>query len=196
MFTPACTHHNQPTRPTTHFPHAPCTAPHAWEVRWWAPQSWVISPPFTPIFTLRAGPSHLSARSERYLRIAFELEGPVWCVLISATSPLRLSKRRDPQRPAIYRRECSANNCDQRKYIYSLGDLVKQDTRAGARQAHCGRGYTHLFNTHQHGHKLNEHTMRQGRTHLHRQPLAARYDSPLGRKPKKQPTRNMNEHAF
>ena len=63
----------------------------------------VISPPFTPIFTLRAGPSHLSARSERYLRRnAFELEGPVWCVLISGSSLMRLSKRRDPQRPAIY----------------------------------------------------------------------------------------------
>ena len=39
-----------------------------------------------------------------YLRNAFELEGPVWCVLIRATSLMRLSKRRDPQRPAIYRR--------------------------------------------------------------------------------------------
>ena len=84
------THHNQPTRPTTHLPHVPCTAPYAWEVHWWALLSWVISLPFTPILTLRAGPSHLSARSERYLRNAFELEGAVWCVLISGRSLMRL----------------------------------------------------------------------------------------------------------
>ena len=73
-----CEHqlHDQ-TRPTTQLPHVPYTTPYAWKVHWWAPQSWVISPPFTPIFTLRAGPSHLrihlSVRSERYLCYAFEL---------------------------------------------------------------------------------------------------------------------------
>ena len=92
--------HDQ-TRPTTQLPHAPYTTPYAWEVHWWAPQSWVISPPFTPIFTLRAGPSHLSARSQRYLRNTFELEGAVWCVLVCSTRLLRLSKRRDPERPAL-----------------------------------------------------------------------------------------------
>ena len=122
-------------RSTTHTPHVPYTTPYAWEVHWWAPQSWVISPPSAPIFTLRAGPSHLSARSERYLRNAFELEGAVWCVLISGRSLMRLSKRRDPQRPAIYRRGRSANNF---LYLQPPCRLVR-DTGG-----HCSLVRTHI----------------------------------------------------
>ena len=79
--------------------------------------SWVTSHLFTPLFTLLAGPSRLSVRSQRYLRNAFDFSNAVFFVLVCSTRSLRLSKRRDPQMPAIYRRGRSANNSLQRKYM-------------------------------------------------------------------------------
>ena len=96
--------HDQ-TRPTRQLPHAPYTTPYAWEVHWWAPQSWVTSHLFTPLFTLLAGPSRLSVRSRRYLRNAFDfsnavsgqaIEGSVRQLDIFYVPPMHGSQKQGP----------------------------------------------------------------------------------------------------
>ena len=95
---------HDPTRPTTQLPHVPYTTPYAWEVHWRAPQSWVTSPLFTPLFTLMAGPSQRHARSWLPCGSADDPEGPRPTVGKRGTRPLRLSQRRGAERPALCRR--------------------------------------------------------------------------------------------
>ena len=70
-----CEHqHNLSTRPTTHFPHVPCTTPYAWDVLGTAPASWVFTPPFTPKHGLSMAIHSSNACSRPPYGEAFELE--------------------------------------------------------------------------------------------------------------------------
>ena len=66
--------HNPSARPTTHFPHVPCTTPYAWEVLGTAPASWVLTPPFTPKHALSMAIHSSNARSRPPYGEAIELE--------------------------------------------------------------------------------------------------------------------------
>ena len=81
--------HNERTRPTTYIPHVPSTTPYALKLLMQPTHQWVFTHPFTPMAPLM-GFTAIGGRLQLPFGCTIELEGAVWCVLISGSSLMQL----------------------------------------------------------------------------------------------------------